>query len=205
MRPSRSRWLQAALTDRYSLSVSNLPAVTLRPPCVADADLLFLLAADLDTWEERNPSTPAPLNRFAFDTRLAQTDAGSSEKNVRFVIEMDGVAVGTVSLFKFDELSHHAEVGIALVTKARGMGVGTAAISRMVEFAFVRCNLRRLHLQVIASNLGAIRAYKKAGFVIEGQQRQHAWVRGAYEDILVMGLLRSEWKEQPRKSAPPTI
>jgi RimJ/RimL family protein N-acetyltransferase len=181
--------LQAALTDRYALSVSNSPTVTLRPPSVADADLLFLLAADLDTWEERSPFTPAPLNRLTFDTRLAQTDAGSSEKNVRFVIEMDGVAVGTVSLFKFDELS--------LVAEARGMGVGTTAISRMVQFAFVRCNLRRLHLQVLSSNLGAIRAYEKAGFVIEGHQRQHAWVRGGYEDILLMGLLRSEWKQLP--------
>jgi RimJ/RimL family protein N-acetyltransferase len=185
--------------------VSNLSSVTVRPPSVEDSDLLFLLAADLDTWEERTPSAPAPLNRLAFEARLAQTDAETSEKKVRFVIEMDGVAVGTVSLFRFDELAHHAEVGIALIAEARGKGVGTAAISQIVEFAFVRCNLRRLHLQALASNLGAIRAYEKAGFVIEGHQRQHAWVRGVYEDILVMGLLRSEWKEWPGKAALPTI
>ena len=35
-------------------------------------------------------------------------------------------------------------------------------------------------------------AYAKAGFVVEGRQRQHAWVRGAYEDIVLMGILRSE-------------
>jgi RimJ/RimL family protein N-acetyltransferase len=63
----------------------------------------------------------------------------------------------------------------------------------MVGFAFVRLNLRRLHLQAIASNVGAIRAYEKAGFVVEGHQRQHAWVRGSYEDIVLMGMLRSEW------------
>jgi RimJ/RimL family protein N-acetyltransferase len=56
----------------------------------------------------------------------------------------------------------------------------------------VRHNLRRIHLQAIASNAGAIRAYEKAGFVIEGRQRQHAWVRGAYEDIVLMGILRSD-------------
>ena len=47
---------------------------------------------------------------------------------------------------------------------------------------------------MIASNLGAIRVYEKAGFVLEGRQREHAWVRGAYEDIVRMGLLRSEWE-----------
>lgn len=183
--------------------MSDSRSVTLRPHSEEDSDLLFELAADLSTWEERNPSSPAPLNRGAFEARLAQADADASGRSVRFVIDVDAVAVGSVSLFAFDELARHAEVGIALVAAARGNGVGTAAISQIVEFAFVRCNLRRVHLQVIASNLGAIRAYEKSGFVIEGRQRQHAWVRGEYEDIILMGILRSEWRTRPVRALPP--
>ncbi|WP_375390153.1 GNAT family N-acetyltransferase, partial [uncultured Amnibacterium sp.] len=106
---------------------------------------------------------------------------------------VDGAAVGGVSLFASDELAHHAEVGIGLIPEARGRGIGTEAIAQVVEFAFVRRNLRRLHLQAIASNVGAIRVYERAGFAVEGRLREHAWVRGAYEDIVLMGLLRSEW------------
>ena len=62
----------------------------------------------------------------------------------------------------------------------------------MVEFGFVRRNLRRIHLQAIESNVAAIRAYEKAGFIVEGHQRQHAWVRGGYEDIILIGILRAE-------------
>ena len=170
------------------------PSVTLRSLVGSDADLLYRLAADLDTWEERGPSSPAPLPRAAFDARLSRdVDDPDATGNVRFVIDADGVAVGTVSLFGADELARHAEVGIALVPEARGRGIGTAAIARIVEFAFVRRNLRRLHLEAIASNVGAIRVYEKAGFVVEGRLREHAWVRGAYEDVVRMGLLRSEW------------
>ena len=111
---------------------------------------------------------------------------------VSLVIDVDGVAVGGASLFDFDFLARHAEAGISLVADARGRGIGTAAIVQLVEFGFVRHNLRRIHLQAIASNIAAIRAYEKAGFVIEGRQRQHAWVRGGYEDIVRMGILRSE-------------
>ena len=32
--------------------------------------------------------------------------------------------------------------------------------------------------------------------MVEGRQRQHAWVRGAYEDIVLMGILRPELTEQ---------
>lgn len=174
--------------------MASSDSVMLRARTEADLDVLFQLSADLSTWEERGPSSPAPLTRAAFDARRAQADADSSSKNVRFVIDVGGSAIGSVSLFEFDDLARHAEVGIVVAAEARGKGIGTAAISQIVEFAFVRCNLRRLHLQAIASNAAAIRAYERAGFVIEGRQREHAWVRGRYEDIVIMGILRSDWE-----------
>lgn len=180
----------SARNRRTSVLRVSDASVTLRPRTDEDLDVLFRVSSDLDTWEERNPSVPAPMTRAAFDERRARTD---EEKTVRFVVAADGVAVGSVNLFGFDDLAHHAEVGIALLPEARGRGIGTAAIARMVEYGFVRCNLRRIHLEAIASNVGALRAYEKAGFVEEGRQREHAWVRGRYEDIVRMGILRSEW------------
>jgi RimJ/RimL family protein N-acetyltransferase len=176
------------------------PSVALRARSDEDADVLFRIAADLETWEERSPDAPAPLSRAAYEARVARRDSDGDSGDVRFVIDADGVAVGSISLFDVDHLARHAEVGIALVAEARGKGIGTAAIAQIVEFAFVRGNLRRLHLQLIASNVGALRAYEKAGFLIEGRQREHAWVRGRYEDIIVMGLLRSEWRARMRES-----
>lgn len=173
-------------------AVPDTPVVTLRPRTDADLDLLFQLAADLDTWEERNPDPPRPLTRDQYDARLARAADDDGGGKVSFVVESDGRAVGSASMFGIDPFARHAEVGIALVPQARGRGIGTAAIRQLVEFGFVRHNLRRIHLQAIASNTAAIRAYEKAGFVVEGRRREHAWVRGAYEDIVLMGILRSE-------------
>lgn len=169
------------------------PIVSLRPCTDDDLDLLYEIAADLETWEERNPQAPRPLTRERFNARLAATaDNQGPESAVSLVIDVDGAAASSVSLFNFDLFARHAEAGISLERNARGRGIGTAAIVQLVEFGFVRHNLRRIHLQAIASNLAAIRAYERAGFVIEGRQRQHAWVRGTYEDIVRMGILRSE-------------
>lgn len=173
--------------------MADQPTVSLRTRTEDDFEILYRLAADLDTWEERNPWAPAPLTRKRFDARLASLDDGeAAEDLVSFVVDVDGIAVGGASLFGFDSFAHHAEAGISLLREARGRGIGTAAIAQLVEFGFVRRNLRRIHLQAIASNAGAIRAYEKAGFVVEGRRRQHAWVRGGYEDIVLMGILRSE-------------
>jgi RimJ/RimL family protein N-acetyltransferase len=174
--------------------VTDDPSVLLRARIDGDEEVLFRIASELETWEERSPQPPAPLTRAAFDRRLARTDEDESGDNVRFIIEADGTAVGSIGLFGFDAYVRHAEVGITLVPEARGRGIGTEAIRRIVEFGFVRRNLRRIHLQAIASNAGALRAYERAGFVVEGRQREHAWVRGAYEDIVLMGILRSEWR-----------
>lgn len=172
--------------------MSDSPAVTLRARQDSDLDALYRVAADLDTWEERNPSAPAPLTRAVWDARRSRAPEPGPNGDAEFVIDVDGEAVGSVSLFSVDGFAGHAEVGIALLPEARGRGIGTAALLQLVEFAFVRRNLRRLHLQAISSNAGAIRSYEKAGFVVEGRLRQHAWVRGGYEDIVLMGILRSE-------------
>jgi RimJ/RimL family protein N-acetyltransferase len=164
-------------------------AVTLRAQADEDFDLLYRIAADLDSWEERGPEAPAPLTRAAYRQRLER--AGSS--GVDFMICADGRAVGRINLFGEDSLARTAEVGMALEPGARGNGYGTAALRQIVEFAFDRRNLRRLHLVAIASNAAAIACYRKVGFVEEGRRREHCWVRGHYEDEVLMGLLRDEW------------
>lgn len=173
------------------------PLVTLRTPNTADTELLWSIAAELDTWEERGPDLPAPLTRSAYEARLAQQD-GSPGYSARFIVEAEGVAVGSVSLFNSDQYARHAEVGISLAVDARGRGIGTAAMRLIVEFAFVRCNFRRVHLEAIESNGAGLRVYEKVGFVVEGRLREHSWVRGRYEDTVIMGLLRSEWETQQR-------
>ena len=165
--------------------------IALRTETAEDEDVMYRLASELETFEERSPAAPAPLTLDAFrKARSNRDDTGTAA----FTITLDGAAVGRVNLFAEDSLARHAEVGIALLPEARGKGVGTAALAQFVEFAFVRRNLRRLHLIVIASNAAGIASYRKVGFVEEGRRREHCWVRGGYEDEVIMGLLRSDWQ-----------
>ncbi|MCU1656599.1 MAG: family N-acetyltransferase [Pseudonocardiales bacterium] len=167
------------------------PIVTLRAVSDDDEDLLYRIAADLDTWEERSPASPAPLSLAAYRARRAR---GELDGDADFIISVDGRAVGRCTLFHEDRLARHAEVGIALLPDERGRGYGTEGLRQAVEFGFGRRNLRRLYLWVLASNRAAIASYGKVGFVEEGRHREHCWVRGRYEDEVAMGLLRSEWR-----------
>ncbi len=165
--------------------------VTLRARTAEDADVLYGLAADLDSWEERGPQPPRALTRERYDERHASAQIAGGTDQV-FVIEHDGEVVGQCELFDVDPLARTAEVGIALLAQARGRGLGTDALRVLVGFAFTRLNLRRVHLTTLADNAGALASYRKVGFVEEGRRRESAWVRGRYADEVVMGLLRSE-------------
>ena len=135
------------------MSVSGVPTVSLRSRTDADLDVLYRIAADLDSWEERSASEPAPLTRPGFEARLARADGGeASGQAAQFVVDVAGEAVGSASLSGFDLFARHAEAGISLVPEARGRGVGTEAMRLLVGFGFVRRNLRRIHVQAIASN-----------------------------------------------------
>ena len=130
--------------------MAETSGVRLRARTDDDLDVLFEIAAELDTWEERSPQAPHPLTRDQFLAQLATRTADADA--VLFVVDLDGSAVGGASLFGFDALARHAEAGITLRSAARGRGIGTAAITQLVEFGFRRRNLRRIHLEAIASN-----------------------------------------------------
>ena len=54
------------------LPMPDMPTALLRTRTDDDLDALFSIAADLNSWEERNPWVPAPLTRKRFEQRLAR-------------------------------------------------------------------------------------------------------------------------------------
>lgn len=166
--------------------------VTLRAIVPDDLDALFALESDPATWELRQPTAPVPLDRRVWAERL-HARLAEERDTVRFAIEAEGAFVGRCSVVGVDHLARHASVSIALGAGARGRGYGSDALRVLVRFAFMRHNLHRLQVEVLATNAAAIACYRTVGFVEEGRRRQHAWVDGRYEDDLIMGLLRDEW------------
>jgi len=70
-------------------------------------------------------------------------------------------------------------------------GGGTDAVNALVHFCFMHLNLHKIYLYVFESNQRAVNCYKKAGFAIEGKMLEHHFAKGKYEDVLVMGRVRS--------------
>jgi len=111
------------------------------------------------------------------------------------------VPVGNISLFDIDDKNHSAELGIMIGAKKYwNKGYGREAVELLCKHGFETLNLHRIYLKVYAANQRGIRAYENAGFVHEGRLRQAMFFHGEYIDIILMGILRTEWRERMASS-----
>lgn len=105
---------------------------------------------------------------------------------------------GYAMLSDVSPIHGHAKLGIAIGSPPhQNRGLGSEAISLLVDFAFADLNLSRVFLDVIDGNARAIRAYEKCGFKHEGRLRRHYYIEGQHRDALLMSVLRSEHRPRP--------
>jgi diamine N-acetyltransferase len=109
----------------------------------------------------------------------------------------DSACVGFVYLNNIDWFARNAEFGILIGERNRhGRGLAKDVLALVAGYAFTSLNLNRLYLRVVSFNKRALRLYRSFGFVEEGVQRQHAFVRGRYYSVVLMGLLRREFQQR---------
>ncbi len=120
----------------------------------------------------------------------------SSFSDVLMAIETkDGVHIGNIGLHKGSPEHRTAMLGIMIGEKDYwSKGYGADALRVLLRFAFQTMNLHRVELGTFDFNERAQACYRKCGFVQEGRRRQDRYIEGAYHDLLIMGILRSEWE-----------
>ncbi len=104
------------------------------------------------------------------------------------------IPIGNCGFMNIEWRNRASEVGIFIGEKSFwNQGYGTETMRLLLEHGFQTLNLNRIFLRVFGNNARAIRSYEKAGFIHEGRMRQAEYQAGAYIDVLLMSVLRSEW------------
>lgn len=170
--------------------------VTLRTVERADLDFVQRAMNDPQIWRpalDVEPTNREQVEDF-FETVLSESG------DVHCLVCVDEDAVGLVSLTESqygpDETSRarSAELAYWLAPEYHGRGYGSDAAARTVQYAFEDRNLRRVSARVGSFNEASAALLESLGFEHEGTQREAAWYRGEYHDMLWYGLLRREWE-----------
>jgi len=108
--------------------------------------------------------------------------------------------IGNITLLNIHPTFRSAEIGIIIGDEqSRGQGYGTEAIKLLVDHAFTRMNLNRLQAGMVTKNLSSQGAFMNVGFKPDGILRQAYYCDGEYQDVAIMGLIKSDWRGQIEK------
>lgn len=115
--------------------------------------------------------------------------SADGSRSVFFVCELAGRIVGLLNLARgaWKKDRHVAEFGMSCLREYRGIGVGSALLDRGVAWARA-LGVRKLTLEVFATNDPAIGLYRKAGFAEEARLRDQYIIDGQPVDGVLMSL-----------------
>lgn len=173
-----------------------------------EVKLVPALPEHLDVWiAMRNGPTSRRLlpldddNREALRKRLSEASSDVTDpraKSFRWMVEANGQIAGTVSARELSRFHGRIEIGYMLAEEFIGHGIGTRAVTMLLERLFIIPELQRIWLTTTEANLASQALARKLGFVKEGLLRGHCMVQGRRTDQQVWGLLRPEWEVRRR-------
>jgi len=135
-------------------------------------------------------------NTFDQTRRYLDSILDSAAAGVHLVIaDREGEQyLGQCELLSIDHTARKAELAVVLKAEHTGRGIGREAIGLLLGLAFEQLNYNRVSLKVYAANERAIRCYEALGFTHEGRLREEVFYDGMYQDVLIMGILRKEFR-----------
>ncbi|KAF8158339.1 acyl-CoA N-acyltransferase [Crassisporium funariophilum] len=112
--------------------------------------------------------------------------------------------IGAASITAANVKNRDVMLGIGLVPDVWNQGYGTEVTRFLVDYAFKNLAVHRVSLGVFDNNPGAVKLYKKVGFVEEGRKRKANFFNGEWQDSIYMGILEEEWFAKLKEEAAAT-
>ena len=175
------------------------------PDAEKDAPAIAHWSREAEFVELLSSGIARPWSVAAIKKEIGESLGGDEPKPGAFPFHIHTLAaegqparlVGIVDLVLEQWPHRDAWIGIGIGERADwGQGYGSDAMRLILRYAFDELNLHRVTLSVFEYNERAIHTYRKLGFVEEGRHRQRLRRFGRLWDMLIMGLLSTEWEKR---------
>lgn len=111
-------------------------------------------------------------------------------------IKENNLHIGNIKIDPVNQRHGLAEYGIMMGRRSEwGKGYAKEATKKVIEFCFGEIKIRKLTLGVVADNEGAVKLYKKLGFITEGVYKKHGIYQGKYCDTIRMALFNPDFQQ----------
>lgn len=181
-------------------TVLNTGRLTLRPLALEDAPLVQKLAGEKDV-ASTTRLIPHPYPPGMAEQWIATLpDLYQKAEMINWGVTMQGgPLLGTIRL-TLNPVDNHAEMGYWIGKPFWNNGYCTEAARAVVDYGFDVLGLERIYANYLARNPASGRVLHKLGMQQEGLLRRHRRKFGRYEDLVVCGLLKTEYQKLKRGS-----
>lgn len=130
----------------------------------------------------------------AWIEKHASEAAAVKHRVFALITKADGQLIGTMGLRDIDPDHCLAELGFWIAVDQWGRGFATEAARAVIGYGFSVLQLNRIHAHHMARNPASGRVLEKAGLSREGILRQRVRKWGVFEDVVLLAVLRQDWK-----------
>lgn len=133
---------------------------------------------------------PYPVTEFLEKEWYEELLKSKSKKVVYFAIAGENdTPLGYVFLNNIHQINRNCYLGIVIgEILQRGKGYGEEAIKLLLGYAFGTLNMNKVTVEVVETNINAIKLYKKIGFVEEGVLKRQYFLNGNLLDVNVLSI-----------------
>ena len=165
--------------------------VILRPFRKSDLDGLYDLVSDVreigEFWPLGCISEPRWFKQFE------ETNWWSGDFKILLITDREGGKVGQVNIYKASHSYGGWELGYRIYRpEDRGKGYMTEAVRLATSYLFGQTAIDRVQIVLEPRNVGSRAVAERAGYQLEGTLRHAHFDRGAFLDLLLFSIIRSD-------------
>lgn len=121
------------------------------------------------------------------------------ERNLTYIIEVEGKLAGLIGFTVTDRLNHRTEIGYWLLPEYQKKGIMTVCVKQLCRWAVEQREMNRVQIKCAVGNRPSNAIPLRLGFKFEGTEREgELLASGDYADINVYSILKKEvlaWNE----------
>lgn len=154
--------------------VGNIQLRAIEP---ADLELLYLWENDAEVWRVSGTLVPVSRDRLARFISEQSYDLYAT-RQMRLVVDVDDVMVGSVDIFDFEPLHRRFGVGILIYAdEHRRKGYARRVVEMVKEYARNILDLKQIWVTIDEDNAASIALFQGCGFVLSARRRE--WINRA--------------------------
>jgi ribosomal-protein-serine acetyltransferase len=104
--------------------------------------------------------------------------------------------IGGIGMHDWDHTLKKAQLGYWIRKEYEGKGIVHKCLTRFIDVLFEKPGLNKIEIHFMPSNKRSASIASRLGFKVEGVIRQSYFMNGRLEDLVITGLLKTEWKAQ---------